>query len=212
MALVPAFCESCGTTFASAGIFAGNARESSLKDMRIGPCPTCGGSGRVPDGVYDFIGDTIRVLSAPDYSRERLERLTEIIKEGRARGAVPEEVASHLQEEAPELAPVIDVFIQQKADPLKWIYLLLTIIGALLQAAALEGSLSDEDVERVNRGVVEELREHPSPPIDEKPRQAVLARHEPKDGSPQRPNRPRAAKRKKTGKTYGQHKKKRRRH
>jgi hypothetical protein len=210
MALVPVFCDNCGTIFATASFVGGDARGVSLDKARLGPCPTCGGRGRVPDGVYDFIGDTARALSAPRPSREQLEGLAKIIEDGRAREAPAEEIASQLQAEAPELEPVINAFIEQRPDPLRWIYLLQLIIGVLPQGVPPQEDPSDEDIERVSRGVVEELRERPAAAIPQQPEPAASGRQEPKSATPERPRRQRAVKQK-TGKTYGQRKKRRRR-
>jgi hypothetical protein len=54
-----------------------------LANIISGPCPKCGGYGHFPDGVYDFINDTIRIISAPQRTFEELSRLTEILVEAK---------------------------------------------------------------------------------------------------------------------------------
>jgi hypothetical protein len=46
------------------GIEVKNARNITMVGNTAGPCPVCGGIGEIPDGVYDFVGDTIRVVAA----------------------------------------------------------------------------------------------------------------------------------------------------
>ena len=46
----PAVCDTCGTIFPSPfNILAENV---GLFNMGTGPCPECGGSGSIPDGIY----------------------------------------------------------------------------------------------------------------------------------------------------------------
>lgn len=51
--LLPAICQNCGRWF-SAGIRVSNAREMTFVGNTAGPCPVCGGMGRIPDGTFDF--------------------------------------------------------------------------------------------------------------------------------------------------------------
>jgi hypothetical protein len=205
VALVPVFCDTCGTVFASDRILGGDMRVT-LQRISIGPCPVCGGTGQVPDGVYDFIGDTIRVLNAPESSTEKLGRLAQIIEAGRTREAPAEQIVSELEEEAPELAPVIDVLVQQKPDPLRWLMLLLAIIGVLQRVGRHD--ISSDDIERLTHTVVEEIRQHPVTNPTDQPRHIRRQSERPRTGSARRPTE----KRKKHGKAFGQKKRKKRRH
>jgi hypothetical protein len=64
MPMMPAICETCNATFPS-GFFFSNATEIYLEGNTAGPCPKCGGMGRIPDGLYDFVGSSIRLLTGP---------------------------------------------------------------------------------------------------------------------------------------------------
>lgn len=113
VALVPAVCRTCGTLFAASNILGGDARGISFSNVTVGPCPVCGGDGRIPDGTYDFLGDTIRVLAAPEHSRAGLERLLARATRIQQTQAPPEEIARTLGREFPELAPTVNVFIEK---------------------------------------------------------------------------------------------------
>lgn len=100
---VPAICRTCGAVFPS-GIVADNSRDIMFTGCTAGPCPRCGGTGEIPDGVYDFVGEAMRVVAAPSYSRERLERIAAILAQARQAGAPAADVVAALEDEAPELS------------------------------------------------------------------------------------------------------------
>jgi hypothetical protein len=203
MAIVPVFCDNCRTVFAASGFIAGDARGLSLKKARLGPCPSCGGKGRVPEGVYDFMGDAARALGDPAQPPEKLESLSRIIEEGRSKRASSQEIARDLEAEAPSLQPVTETLAEPERDGTRWIALLSTVVSVLQRepVSARDGD-GDAEAERVTRTVVEELREHP----------AIAAPSERSEGgsAPPQGARQRTGKRKKQAKTFGQGKKRRR--
>ena len=202
MAIVPVFCDNCRTVFAASGFIAGDARGLSLKKARLGPCPSCGGKGRVPEGVYDFMGDAARALGDPAQPPEKLERLSRIIEEGRSKRTSTQEIARDLEAEAPSLQPVTETLAEPERDGTRWIALLSTVVSVLQREPASAPDGEGDAEERVTRTVVEELREHPAiAGPSERPQGG--------DGSPQGA-RQRTSKRKKQAKTFGQGKKRRR--
>jgi hypothetical protein len=131
---VPAVCDDCGGVFAS-GLVADESTDITIIGFRT-TCPYCGGSGGIPDGSYDFIGDTIQVLAANPYSRERLERVRTILDELRSAGSnTSEEVVAALEEEAPELARIVRDHLVPRtpADLYALLTLLLGIVTLILK-------------------------------------------------------------------------------
>lgn len=204
MAIVPVFCDNCRTVFAASGFIAGDARGLSLKKARLGPCPSCGGKGRVPEGVYDFMGDAVRALGDPAQPPEKLARLSQIMDEGRSRHASSQEIARDLEAEAPSLQPVTETLAEPERDGTRWIALLSTVVSVLQRepASTPDGEGDDAEAERVTRTVVEDLREHPAIAA---PSERSQGRNGPPPGARQR-----TGKRKKLAKTFGQGKKRRR--
>lgn len=49
-----------------------------------GPCPNCGGIGSVPDGVYDFLGETLTIAST--WPADRLQRFATALEEAGREG------------------------------------------------------------------------------------------------------------------------------
>lgn len=45
------------------------------------PCPRCGGTGYVPDGVYNFTDNAIELVEGPESTVTDLKRLAEKFKQ-----------------------------------------------------------------------------------------------------------------------------------
>ena len=129
MPMIPAFCDNCGQAFPS-GIFLENCQNVTMSGSKSGPCPKCGGMGTVLDGVFNVTERAIEVLSAPDWTLQRLQSLATIVKEARKSGAPPENVAKQLKEEAPELSSLADVLPKTRKE-------LYAALGILLGAISI---------------------------------------------------------------------------
>ena len=129
MPTVPAFCNICGTAFNS-GFFAEHAHNISFAGNTSGPCPKCGGMGHVPDGVFNFIGDTIEILSAPERTIAELMSLAKILREARAMAETRDQVAARIDKELPALSLLFKVLPESKNE-------LYGFLGVVLAAVAL---------------------------------------------------------------------------
>jgi hypothetical protein len=128
--MVPAVCDSCGAFFPSGYDLHGT--EIKLAGNRAGPCPRCGGMGHIPDGTYNFIGDTIELLSGPARSRSELQRLTEILQSARARKASIEEVQGEIRSNLPELSSLADILPTTRSELYAFISIILSILTLIL--------------------------------------------------------------------------------
>ena len=66
--VLPARCQVCGTWFPS-GFMIGFGSTAGMVGNTSGPCPVCGGMGRIPDGVYNFeklVEQVVPQLSGPE--------------------------------------------------------------------------------------------------------------------------------------------------
>ena len=127
MPVVPAFCNTCGTAFNS-GFFVENSTNISFAGNRSGPCPKCGGMGHVPDGVFNFIGNTIEILSAPERTIIELLSLVKIIKEARAKSETKDQVATRIKNELPGLSLLAKILPENKNE----LYGFLSVVLAAL--------------------------------------------------------------------------------
>ena len=129
MPILPAFCDTCGTAFNS-GIFVENSTNISFSGNRSGPCPQCGGTGHVPDGVFNFIGNTIEILSAPERTITELLSLARILKDAKAKSETKEQVATRIQKELPTLSLLAKILPENKNE-------LYGFLGVVIAAVTL---------------------------------------------------------------------------
>lgn len=133
---VPAVCDNCGAIFAS-GIEAINSTNITFSNCGAGPCPACGGMGHIPDGVYNFVGNTIELLSGPARTASELQRLADILRKARKRKASLEEVAREIEGEVPELSTLIkDILPKNRSELYAFLALILSAISLILSQLA----------------------------------------------------------------------------
>jgi hypothetical protein len=126
--LVPAVCDNCGAFFSS-GIDVSNSFHITFSNCTAGPCPKCGASGHIPDGVYNFIGNTIEILSCPSRTILELDRLAKILKKAKEEHASLKEVKETIEEELPELSSIKDLLPRSRVQ----LYAFITIIIMVIQ-------------------------------------------------------------------------------
>ena len=76
---IPAVCNECKNFFPSDPV-SENTTNVVFENKTVGPCPRCGGTGQVPDGVYNFFDNVIELVSGPDSTVADLQRLAEKLK------------------------------------------------------------------------------------------------------------------------------------
>jgi uncharacterized protein YecA (UPF0149 family) len=135
MPSVPAFCDTCGTVFSS-GIFVENSRNISFAGNRSGPCPRCGGMGHVPDGVFNFIGNTIEILSAPERTIAELNQLAIILAEAKDKSETREQVVSRIEKEVPALSKLAQLLPENRSELYGFLALVLAAAQLFTQTPA----------------------------------------------------------------------------
>lgn len=128
---VPAVCDNCGNIFPS-GISAINSTNISFNNCRAGPCPVCSGTGHIPDGVYNFIGNTIEFLSGPERSLIELKKLASILERAKNNNFDSKSIAREVDEEIPELSSIKDLLPTNRSELYGFITILLTIISMIM--------------------------------------------------------------------------------
>jgi SEC-C motif len=127
MPIVPAFCDNCGTPFPSGFNFE-NSFHISLSGVTSSPCPKCGGIGHVPDGLFNFVGNTIEILSAPGRTHAEYERLASIVQEGKSQKLEKDEISERIKSEAPAFGALVDILPSNKNE----LYGFLAVVIAVL--------------------------------------------------------------------------------
>jgi hypothetical protein len=151
---LPAICRSCGTVFGSSVVLE-NTRDTTFVGSTSGPCPNCEGIGEIPDGVYSVAGEVINVLALSQTSRDRIERIADILRDARARNADPEEVATAVERESPQLANVIRTLLIPR-DAAAFYGLLAIVVMVILKfyPSPDATSPSDAQIEEITRAAV----------------------------------------------------------
>jgi len=113
---------------------------TTFSNCSSGPCPTCGGMGHIPDGVYNFIGNTIELLSGPSRTRLELERLAEILSRAREQRASLDQVSERIQKEIPEMSSLRELLPKTRSELYSFIAIIITVIGLILGQIKQGGS------------------------------------------------------------------------
>lgn len=162
MASIPVICDDCGRVFVSQNIFGGTMANVTMVGNRVSPCPYCGGTGQIPDGVYDLSDTVTRYLAAPSVGLEDLEKLRAVFERAAQKGATAEEVAAEIEREVPDLAP-FGAWLRRAAPVVAkalWPFLvglLLLFIQQRMQHPTLTPEQIEQIIERVQL-------EQPKPP------------------------------------------------
>jgi len=127
----PAVCDTCGTIFPSDFEIV-DSLHISFSGCTSGHCPKCAGIGHIPEGVYNFIGNTIELLSGPSRTVSELKRLAIILRQAREERTPLEQVSKRIQEEVSELSSLKDFFPQSRSELYAFLTIIITIIGLIL--------------------------------------------------------------------------------
>lgn len=133
MPMMPAFCDTCGTIFSS-GIFVENG-SISFSGNKSGPCPKCGNMGHIPDGVFNFVSNTIQVLSATQRTKEDFISFTKILKDAQEKKYSSDEFIEKVKQNIPEFSSITNLLPKNRSELYGFIALLLTIIQIFMQSS-----------------------------------------------------------------------------
>ncbi len=127
MAVIPVYCKSCGTLFASRAFkISGNVRNLHLSGNRE-TCPVCLSMADIVDGTFDATDGVLSMISGPTLTKEILERFTTLV----GRAAQKEISLDVLKKEATDLDPALGEAVAQivaKSPSALVILLLVTLM------------------------------------------------------------------------------------
>jgi hypothetical protein len=169
MDTLPAICNHCGAIFHSNAIGVGPGISGLvIENVTVGPCPNCGSDGRIPDGTYDTVRGTLRMLLKDRASAQALQNLARILQAARETRAEPATVADRVEDEVPELSEFARAV---RTLDLKnwqwWLIFLITFIQMLADLGAIgpePQTISDQQIERTMRRVLEQPTTSPGTP------------------------------------------------
>jgi uncharacterized protein YecA (UPF0149 family) len=99
--------------------------------------------GTVLDGAYQLDAGIIKVLCAPESTRERLLGLKQLLIHAKAAGATPAQVGEILSEAAPEFSKLAAFLPKTPADLFAFLSLIVALIS--LVVACNQGPVISED-------------------------------------------------------------------
>jgi ribosome-associated translation inhibitor RaiA len=124
---LPSHCPKCGLIFES-NVFGELSNASNITFKNIGTsCPRCGGIAQAIDGTFDFVGNAIKVKSAPPRTLAILSVLQKALEEAQ-QGKPEGEVLSKIEQASPELASAIQATIAKSGKPIL-VVLLLSLLA-----------------------------------------------------------------------------------
>jgi hypothetical protein len=110
------------------GFSLNNAIRTKFTDCTC-PCPRCGNVGHIPDGVFDFVGDSVKVISDANISTEVLQGLVNAINAYMTDpSASREQITEEIKRRAPGLSPLLAAFPHNRVE---W-YAFLGLLVAFL--------------------------------------------------------------------------------
>ena len=127
---IPAFCDNCGAVFPS-GFSVSDSTNVSFSGSKSGPCPVCASMGHVPDGVFNVIGDSLQILSAPQRTVAELSLLSQIAMDARSKQAEPEEVANTIRRDLPQFSALASILPNTRTELYAFLALIVAIITLL---------------------------------------------------------------------------------
>ena len=143
---VPVICDNCGAVFGEGGVRLPGAGSGVIQNFAMGPCPVCGGTGHAVDGIYDAVGDSLRILAAGESAN--LGRLRDLLQSWSVSPpASGPEAADALEDAAPDLSGFAQWLREAKSPAAlaAWITVLLALITLVIEL-----SQDNTPVEQVN--------------------------------------------------------------
>jgi len=141
---------------------------------KSGPCPNCGGTGSIPDGLYEFVDETLNIVST--WPQERIERLL-VELQGAKSQPDPRAAAEAVIASDEDLVDVAKRLLIPRDAGQFWAF-----VGALLAALALvTANRAESTIVNVNvQTVVERIIGTQPAPTTHRPKPPVERRDIPK--------------------------------
>ena len=139
---LPVICQSCGRLWIVTNLFGGSGKVA-LRDISVAGCPYCGGTGRIPDGVYDLAGGVVRYLSSGAVSVADLRRLQDVLRYAQQRNAKPTEIVKEIKRKVPTAEGITASFSSQTSIALAaWLTVLIGLISIILMTRTQNPGMS----------------------------------------------------------------------
>jgi uncharacterized protein YecA (UPF0149 family) len=168
MTTFAAFCENptCGAIFPAPGIIGGAGNATiHMTNTRYGPCPSCGGPGRIPDGVYNYAQEVVQFLRGPRESIAALRKIEALLKlQNGQQTSSSEQLIAEIRALSPRVADAVsktpDVSALQQ-----WIQIVLALVTLAILVQTTYFKKSDKELEAAfNERLLQHQTERIPPP------------------------------------------------
>ena len=105
---------------------------ATFTSVEVAECPFCGGGAYIPDGVFESLGDAVRILSVPEATQDALRSLRNILRKAQNDNTTPDVVADQIETSVPTLAAIGLVIKKNAAVAVAILTLLLQVINVIL--------------------------------------------------------------------------------
>jgi preprotein translocase subunit SecA len=109
--------------------------------------------GHIPDGVFNFIGNTIEILSAPERTIDELNLLAKILRDTQEKRLNQEEIAARVKQELPSLSRLTQLLPTNRSELYGFLMLVLVVIQLLTQSQQTKPPVSTITVNQVVQAV-----------------------------------------------------------
>jgi hypothetical protein len=86
----------------------------------------------IPDGIYNFVDDTIEILSGSNRTIEELKRFAFILHNAKNNSYDIGRLKEEVDKEVPELSSVMDILPKTRQDLYQFIQIIIAIIGIII--------------------------------------------------------------------------------
>jgi hypothetical protein len=183
---IPVICDDCGRIWITeqlVGVTGGGSANVQLQNVGVSPCPYCGGTGHVPDGMYRLQENAAEYLGA--LKPAELRALLHVVSEAQAQNLNAEQVAERIEEEVPAAAEVGGLLKMDASALRDWLAILLALLSIILPLVEHQQQpLTQEQTRQAFVQALEEVQAKQQPPKPSPPTssQRTIRREGPKLG------------------------------
>jgi hypothetical protein len=127
---IPAICDTCGTAFPS-GIVMGPESSVTMVGNKAGPCPNCGGMGRIPDGFYKSVNNALHLITKVRET-EQLRGLQVLLEKAQRDNLSRNELSHAIETTAPAFGALRELLPNDRSELYNFVSMILAALALLV--------------------------------------------------------------------------------
>jgi len=125
MPAIPSYCNKCKIVYNS-GIFIGGGIAELYGNTST--CPVCGSTNRIPDGLYNFIDNTINLVNSPYLTLGSLRRIKKSLVNIQKQNLEVVDIKDKINKEIPELNSLVDTLPRTRIELYEFLLVILAVL------------------------------------------------------------------------------------